>query len=201
VQFLLHTYQSSTRTDAHIGALWKKKKTAAVCRVRGIIAPAVKTSREGIKYSNMRYLLIALMGIIGALLRALIEMAFPSAGFPAGTLIINITACFALEVVYNHLGRRIHLPKNLISAMGVGMLGAFGTLSAFSRESLALMMGGRYGLALGYIAASMFGCFLAALTGHYVCRWLAQRRMERMLRQRAARRAQRAQVEAREDVR
>lgn len=127
------------------------------------------------------------MGIFGALLRYLIELLAPSIAFPVGTLTINIVACFALEVTYNYLGRRMHLPKNLISAMGVGMLGAFGTLSAFSRESIAMIMQGSYGIALAYIAATVIGCFASAVAGHYVCRLLSARRMEKMLAKRNAR--------------
>ena len=143
----------------------------------------------------MRYVLIALMGIVGAIVRAALEWIFPAVGFPVATYFINIAGCFALEITYNYIGRRMHLPKHLVSAMGVGFLGAFTTMSTFCSETVALASAGSYGIAAAYLAATAIGCFAAALAGHYVCRWLSARRMRKLLAQRALRKGER---EARE---
>lgn len=82
--------------------------------------------------------LILVMGFIGASLRYLLECALPAnGGFPAATLVINIFGCFVLELVNQYVGRRMHLPGALVKSLGVGLVGAFTTISAFSTECLA----------------------------------------------------------------
>lgn len=79
-------------------------------------------------------------GFIGASLRYLLECALPAnGGFPAATLVINIFGCFVLELVNQYVGRRMHLPGALVKSLGVGLVGAFTTISAFSTECLAFL--------------------------------------------------------------
>lgn len=136
----------------------------------------------------MRYILIAAMGFVGALARYALQLAFPGSDFPLGTFLVNIIGCFLLEITYNYLGRRMHLPKALVSGMGVGLLGAFTTLSAFTANTMTLMLDGAYLVAAANVTATLLGCFAATLAGHYVCRMLAARRMRMLLLQRAAKR-------------
>lgn len=87
--------------------------------------------------------LILVMGFIGASLRYLLECALPAnGGFPAATLVINIFGCFVLELVNQYVGRRMHLPGALVKSLGVGLVGAFTTISAFSTECLAFLQAG-----------------------------------------------------------
>ena len=73
------------------------------------------------------------MGFLGASLRYLLELAFPSqGGFPYATLIVNIFGCFTLEIINQYVGRRLHLPGPLVKSLGIGLVGAFTTLSAFN---------------------------------------------------------------------
>ena len=125
--------------------------------------------------------LILLMGCIGAALRYALEAALPAnGGFPAATLIINIFGCFVLELINSYIGRRMHLPGPLVKSLGVGLVGAFTTIAAFSTECLAFLQAGEYSLWAGYVGMTIATTFLAALAGHGVCRLLDARRMKRM---------------------
>lgn len=128
------------------------------------------------------YLLIAAMGFIGAVLRYLLELAFAGATFPWGTLIINIAGSFALVVINGFVGRRLHLTAGLVRAMGVGLLGAFTTLSAFTQETLAMLAAGHVGAAAVYGVATYVCCFAAAGAGLAMDGLLAKWRYETMMR-------------------
>ena len=143
--------------------------------------------------------LILVMGFIGASLRYLLECAMPAnGGFPLATLVINIFGCFVLELVNQYVGRRMHLPGALVKSLGVGLVGAFTTISAFSTECLAFLQAGEVGLWAAYITATLATTFLASLAGHATCRGLDACRLARIERRRdaihrahAARRARR----------
>ena len=131
--------------------------------------------------------LILVMGFIGASLRYLLECALPAnGGFPAATLIINIFGCFVLELVNQYVGRRMHLPGAFVKSLGVGLVGAFTTISAFSTECLAFLQAGEVGLWAAYIVATLTTTFLASLAGHAACRGLDAWRLARIERRREA---------------
>ncbi len=129
--------------------------------------------------------LILFMGFIGASLRYLLEAALPTeGGFPFATLSINIFGCFVLELINQYVGRRMHLPAALVKSLGVGLVGAFTTLSAFSTECLGFIHTGQIGLAALYIGITILTTFLASLAGHGVCRMLDSQRLKRIERRR-----------------
>lgn len=131
--------------------------------------------------------LILIMGFIGASLRYLLECALPAnGGFPLATLVINIFGCFVLELVNQYVGRRMHLPGALVKSLGVGLVGAFTTISAFSTECLAFLQAGEIGLWAAYVTATLATTFLASLAGHAACRGLDARRLARIERRREA---------------
>ena len=126
-------------------------------------------------------------GFIGASLRYLLECALPAnGGFPAATLVINLFGCFVLELVNQYVGRRMHLPGALVKSLGVGLVGAFTTISAFSTECLAFLQAGEVGLWTVYIVATLATTFLASLAGHAACRGLDARRLAHIERRREA---------------
>ena len=136
------------------------------------------------------YLLIAVMGFVGAVLRYLLELAFAGAVFPWGTLIINIAGSFALVVINGFVGRRLHLTAGLVRDMGVGLLGAFTTLSAFTAETIAMLAAGRVGVAAAYGTTTYMCCFAAAGAGLAMDGLLAKRRYEALMRRHHAHHAQ-----------
>ena len=126
------------------------------------------------------YLIIAGMGFVGAALRYALELVFSGAVFPFGTLLINVLGCYALVIVNGFVGRRLHVNAALVRAMGVGLLGAFTALAAFTQETIDLLVAGRLGAAALYLAATFLLCFAAALAGSLTDDILARRRLAKL---------------------
>lgn len=130
------------------------------------------------------YATVLLMGAIGATLRYLIELIIPTQGFPWATLLINLAGCHIIYIVYQWFDRRVHIPHPIARGIGVGLVGAFTTLSAFCTENLALLQAGEYLLFTLYVSATVFGTFIASLAGWATCSLLAYRRLKRIQRRR-----------------
>lgn len=130
------------------------------------------------------YAIVLAMGAIGATLRYLIELAIPTETFPVGTLLINLIGCYIIYIVYQWFDRRVHIPHSIARGIGVGLVGAFTTLSAFCTESLALLQTGEYLMFALYVSATVFGTFVASLAGWATCSLLAYRRLKRIQRRR-----------------
>lgn len=153
--------------------------------------PAHLSRRTGRILRNPRAAtpLILFMGFIGASLRYALELVLPAnGGFPFATLAVNIFGCFVLELVNRYIGRRMHLPAPLVKSLGVGLIGAFTTLSAFSGECLSFIREGEIALAALYITATVVLTFAATLAGHATCLALEAHRLKRLQRRRASRR-------------
>ncbi len=121
--------------------------------------------------------LVLIMGFIGASLRYLAEALLPAAGgFPAATLIVNITGCFMLEIINQFIARRTNLPTPLVRSMGIGLIGAFTTIAALSTENLAFLQAGRYGMFALYLGATVVTTFLSAWVGKLVADQLGRLR-------------------------
>jgi CrcB protein len=111
-------------------------------------------------------LAIALAGAIGTLARFglggwIQERA--GAGFPWGTLVINITGSIVLAFAFRFAEGTVVRPE-LRAAVGVGFCGAFTTFSTFSYETARLLEDGQWNRAALYIAASV----LLALAGTFL---------------------------------
>jgi CrcB protein len=93
------------------------------------------------------------------------------AGFPYGTIIINLAGCFALGFVA-HLGSASAWNPEVRVAITVGLLGGFTTYSTFNHETLQLLMSGSAGAALANVALTVVGGLLAGWLGLVVARQL-----------------------------
>ena len=83
-----------------------------------------------------------------------------------GILIVNILGCFLLGLFYNLMDSS--LEKIITPFLFIGFLGAFTTFSAFSKESLDLMVEGQFLSASLYISISIFSCLGATWLGIYL---------------------------------
>ncbi|MDG1500059.1 MAG: fluoride efflux transporter CrcB [Planctomycetota bacterium] len=88
-------------------------------------------------------------GFVGAVLRygAGLALSGRMGAFPLGTLLVNAVGCFAMGALVAWLELQDELPEHLRLALGVGLLGALTTFSAFGNETLELMRDGALRLA------------------------------------------------------
>lgn len=132
-----------------------------------------------------RYFYIIVMGFVGAILRYGLELLAQGASFPYATLAVNVFGCFFIELVYGYFGRRSTLPDALISGMGVGLVGAFTTMSTFSAENVRMLLSGNYLLFGVYSLTTILTCLAAVLLGVVINDYLALDRQGRLERRRA----------------
>lgn len=120
-------------------------------------------------------LLVAAGGAVGAGLRHLVNLASVrlALSFPWGTLAVNVAGSLAMGIFIEVLARRLGASSELRLFVATGVLGGFTTFSAFSLEVAFLWERGTHGLALAYVAASIFGAILALFAGLWLARSLA----------------------------
>ena len=99
------------------------------------------------------WMLVALGGALGAVLRFYISESMPDADFPWATLSVNLVGSLLLgAVTAATLSNALSEPQALL--LGVGLLGAFTTMSTFSVETITLMEAGQWRLAGAYVMVS-----------------------------------------------
>ena len=113
-------------------------------------------------------LLIAVGGFAGATCRFLVDGAFP-AGFPWGTLAVNVIGSFLLGVLLyeNRLVGTLSPETRLV--LGTGFLSSFTTYSTFAVETGSLAPP----LAAANVAANYTLGLLAVVLGRVVARLLS----------------------------
>src|SRR5256714_6694047 len=122
----------------------------------------------------MIYLLIALGGAIGSLLRYVlgrVVQGMSTSGFPIGTLFVNVSGCFIIGVLVRQF-MNVQLTPESRALLIVGFCGGFTTFSTFSAETIGLIEGGEYARATTYVALSVGLCLLATLTGMTAMRFM-----------------------------
>lgn len=113
---------------------------------------------------------IAVGGAVGALLRhgvgALVHRAVaPAAGFPWGTLAVNVGGCLVIGALAGLDLRGLPLPYGARLAIVVGLLGGFTTFSSFGIETFRLFHAGQPGTALLYVALTNLASLAAVAAG------------------------------------
>lgn len=111
--------------------------------------------------------LIGLGSFIGGICRYLstqfIQNKYLSA-FPYGTLLVNITGCFVIGLVFG-LSEKVNLHPEWRLFLATGFCGGFTTFSAFSNETLGLLRDGQFWSAGLYVAASVIFGLIATFAG------------------------------------
>lgn len=115
--------------------------------------------------------LVAVGGVIGALLRYFIALIFGAPSDPAqvgywpwATLTVNIVGALAIGVLAGILTRR---DGNLLGPLLItGVLGGFTTVSALALEVVALIDVGSTLVAITYFAVTVAGGLIAVGIGH-----------------------------------
>ena len=112
------------------------------------------------------YLLIALGGSIGALVRYLIANKLETVGtyFPLNILMINFIGCFIIGIVIAIVDSK----SQLFLFFSIGLLGSFTTMSAFSSQALELIINQKYLIATTYITLTVLSCIIATVLAYYL---------------------------------
>jgi CrcB protein len=106
----------------------------------------------------LKILLIAAGGAAGTLARYGTAEAMhrftTRAGFPLGTLAVNLLGCLLIGVLNGLFVDRLALRPEYRLMLVAGFLGGFTTFSAFGLETAMMLREGHYARAIGYVTAS-----------------------------------------------
>lgn len=103
-------------------------------------------------------LAVAAGGAIGASARYLLTQAImrlAPAGFPYGTMVVNVLGSMVLGVLAGVFALRFSPSHTLQAFLVTGILGGFTTFSAFSLDVVTLVERGNFSLALAYALLSV----------------------------------------------
>ncbi len=118
--------------------------------------------------------LVAAGGCVGSVIRYLttiyVERRLP-AGFPYGTLTVNVAGSLVMGVVLAWVAARSsETSEQWRLLIGTGFCGGFTTFSAFAADNLMLLDQESPALALFYVALSVMGGVLAVWIGFSVAK-------------------------------
>lgn len=119
----------------------------------------------------VQFLWICLGGALGTGARYLVGLGAAKvlgAGFPYGTLTVNLLGSFLISVVmYLSLDAAV-LSASLRLFLTTGFMGGFTTYSSFNYETLKLFQGGAFALGAANLFGTVIGCAIAGLLGVFV---------------------------------
>jgi len=117
-------------------------------------------------------LAVAIGGAFGSVLRFMMVSAVSRIApltFPTGTLLVNVLGSFIVGMLYVWFIERTGVAPELRAFLIVGVLGGFTTFSAFSLDTVNLMMQDQYWKASLYVVSSvllsLLGTGLGVLLG------------------------------------
>ena len=116
----------------------------------------------------MLYLIVFVGAGIGGALRHGVNVGSErifGAGFPTGTLIVNVVGSFLMGVLVAYFLARPGVGQQMRLFLTTGILGGFTTFSAFSLDTALLMQRNAYGAAAGYVAGSVAASIGALFLG------------------------------------
>ncbi|HVV88069.1 MAG TPA: fluoride efflux transporter CrcB [Kofleriaceae bacterium] len=119
-----------------------------------------------------RFLLVCAGSAAGGGTRYLVSLwagARLGAGFPYGTLIVNVAGCLVITLVM-HVALAGALSANLRFLLTTGFCGGLTTYSTFDYETTKLVQEGRYTAAAMNVGVTMVLCFAVGLLGFAVAR-------------------------------
>jgi len=120
-----------------------------------------------------KFLIISLGAILGANARYWLSGWAAEkfgAAFPYGTLVVNLTGCFALAVFVTLVTDRFLVDPNLRILVTIGFFGSYTTFSTYTYESVNLILNGQPWLGLLNLFGSSILGALAAIAGILLAR-------------------------------
>ena len=121
----------------------------------------------------VKLLLVGAGSFLGGIARYALSglvQRWAGAGFPWGTLAVNVTGCFAIGAVLRLVEDRAMLGPDARVFLVVGILGGFTTFSAFGWETFELLRANQPGLALINAAGSVTAGLAAVWLGRAALR-------------------------------
>jgi CrcB protein len=122
------------------------------------------------------YLLVGAGGALGAMARHGIGVAVGTLpnGFPAATLIVNLSGSIAMGLLVGILAKATpEFQHEIRLFVAVGVFGGFTTFSSFSLDTITLMERGNYLLAAAYVVGSVLLSVAGLMMGLWAVRVLA----------------------------
>lgn len=113
-------------------------------------------------------LIVGLGGGAGSMLRYTVHKIFNVQGaavFPVSTLLVNISGCFLIGILWGLLSRSLAWNEEMKLLLMTGFCGGFTTFSAFTLEGMGLLKENRIALFSIYLTASVVGGLLATFIG------------------------------------
>jgi CrcB protein len=103
-------------------------------------------------------------GIARYLTQMLVQKHYPSS-FPFGTLIVNLSGCFIIGILYALADKGNLLSPAMRLLLATGFCGGFTTFSTFAYENISLMRDGEFFYTSLYILLSVVVGLLAVYLG------------------------------------
>ena len=124
--------------------------------------------------SGWSWLAIAIGGSFGAMARFLVSREMNrwlGSGFPYGTLTVNGAGSWLLGFLAVFMLDRMEVHPAWWLGVSVGFLGGFTTFSAYSFESVMLLMEGNFWMAFQNAGANLILCVGLCYLGIQMARW------------------------------
>ena len=121
----------------------------------------------------MGYAIVFLGGGLGAALRHGINLGaarWLGAGFPYGTLIVNVTGSLIMGLIAGYFAFKGDASQNWRLFLTTGILGGYTTFSAFSLDAALLYERGAVAMAAIYVVASVALSILGLFAGLWLAR-------------------------------
>lgn len=115
-----------------------------------------------------RVLLIGFAGALGTVARYLVGLwagRVLGAGFPYGTLIVNLTGCFFIAFVSELALSTTLVSPTLRLTLTTGFMGGLTTYSSFNLETTGFFRERAFAEGVANVGATLVGCFVAGLLG------------------------------------
>lgn len=122
-----------------------------------------------------RFLLVCLGGALGSGARYLVALWAATAlgaGFPFGTLIVNLAGSFLLAFVMHASTSTDLVSADMRLLLTTGVMGGFTTYSTFNYETTGYLREGAWAAGAVNIAATVIGCLAAGFAGLALARAL-----------------------------
>jgi fluoride exporter len=138
----------------------------ASCIGQGHPIASLKRTSEDIsdpRIDRFELLAIAVGGAVGALIRIAVDRTLPTAAgnWPWATFAVNMAGALMLGYFVTRLQERLPVSTLRRPLLGTGLCGALTTFSTVQIELLQMADQHRYGLAIGYLFASVLGGYSA----------------------------------------